>query len=76
MKPLGILLIVVGCLLVVVGVLFVIFNGLPYFGRMPGDVHVQGKNSSFFFPIVSCIIISIVLTIIVNVVLRLVLVLA
>lgn len=44
--------------------------GLPL-GRLPGDIHVEGKNFTFSFPIVTSIIASIVLTIVVNVVLRL-----
>ncbi|MFO7974640.1 MAG: DUF2905 domain-containing protein [Candidatus Hydrogenedentota bacterium] len=43
--------------------------GIPL-GRLPGDIHVEGDRSSFHFPIVTCIVVSIVLTIIVNIVLR------
>jgi hypothetical protein len=33
-------------------------------GRLPGDIAYRGKNSSFYFPIVTCIVISAVLTIV------------
>jgi len=44
-------------------------TGVPL-GRLPGDIHVQGERSSFHFPIVTCIVVSIVLTIILNIVAR------
>ncbi len=43
--------------------------GIPL-GRLPGDIHVQGEGSSFHFPIVTWIIVSVVLTLIVNIVAR------
>jgi hypothetical protein len=44
--------------------------GVPL-GRLPGDIHVEGDGSSFHFPIVTCIVVSIVLTILLNLVLKL-----
>lgn len=44
--------------------------GLPL-GRLPGDIVVRGERWSFYFPVVTGILISIVLTVILNVVLRL-----
>ncbi len=44
--------------------------GLPL-GRLPGDIHVEGKNGSFYFPVVTCILLSAVLTVILNIVIRL-----
>lgn len=40
--------------------------GIPL-GQLPGDLRVEGKNSSFYFPIVTCIVISIVLTVVLSV---------
>lgn len=63
-SDIGKLLIYLGLIMVVVGIL-IHFGGkfLPL-GRLPGDIHYQSGNSSFHFPIVSCILISIVLNII------------
>lgn len=36
-------------------------TGIPL-GRLPGDVHIKNDNSSFYFPITTCIIISIVIS--------------
>ena len=60
----GKMLIYIGILMVVVGVV-IHFGGkfLPL-GRLPGDIHYENGNTSFHFPIVSCIVISIVLNII------------
>jgi hypothetical protein len=43
--------------------------GIP-FGRLPGDIRIEGKNGSFYFPIVTSIVLSILLTIILNVIIR------
>jgi hypothetical protein len=40
-------------------------QGLPLkLGRLPGDIAVQGKHGSFYFPVVTCILLSVVLTLI------------
>ncbi len=57
---LGVLLVAVG--LVVMGGSKVSFFG---FGRLPGDIAYKGQNMSFYFPIVSCLVLSAVLTIVV-----------
>ena len=44
--------------------------GIP-FGRLPGDIRIEGKNGSFYFPIVSSILVSLILTIVLNVIARL-----
>ena len=44
--------------------------GIPL-GRLPGDIHIQNGNFSFYFPLVSSILISIVLTILLNIIIRL-----
>jgi hypothetical protein len=44
--------------------------GLPL-GRLPGDIRIEGRNGSFYFPIVTSIVLSLVLTIVLNVIVRL-----
>ena len=44
--------------------------GIPL-GRLPGDIHLEGQNVSFHFPLASSIIVSIVLTVLLNVIIRL-----
>lgn len=64
-REIGKLLVVVGIVLVIVGVFFVFGARVPFrLGRLPGDVAYQGKNTSFYFPIVTCIVLSVALTLI------------
>ena len=44
--------------------------GIPL-GRLPGDIRIEGENGSFYFPIVTSILVSILLTIILNIIVRL-----
>jgi len=37
-------------------------------GRLPGDIHIEGQNGSFYFPITTSILLSIVLTVLLNVI--------
>jgi Protein of unknown function (DUF2905) len=62
---LGKLLLVVGILLVGAGALLLFGARLPFrLGRLPGDVAYQGRHGSFYFPIVTCIVLSLALTLI------------
>jgi hypothetical protein len=65
MRELGKLVLVVGAILVVVGALLVSGVKMPFrLGRLPGDIAYQGRHGSFYFPIVTCIIVSVALTLI------------
>jgi hypothetical protein len=64
-RELGKLLVLFGIALVVVGAFFVFGGRLPFrLGRLPGDIVYEGKNGSFYFPIVTCIVLSIAFTVI------------
>ncbi|HVM49189.1 MAG TPA: DUF2905 domain-containing protein [Candidatus Acidoferrum sp.] len=58
----GKLLVVVGLVLVAVGVLLWSGLGRGWLGRLPGDVHYARGNFSFYFPVVTCLLLSVVLT--------------
>ncbi len=61
----GRILIVLGIVIFVLGVLFTLGERLPMrFGRLPGDIVVRGKHSVFYFPWVTCLLLSAVLTLI------------
>ena len=61
----GRLLIYAGIFLVVIGILVTLGGRLPVrFGRLPGDIVIRGKNTTFYFPVVTCLILSAVLTLI------------
>lgn len=58
----GKILIIIGIILIIAGGLFMFGSKIPFIGRMPGDISIQKKNFGFYFPITTCIIISIVLS--------------
>ena len=63
MTDLGKLLLVLGCVIFLVGAVLLLagkFN-LPL-GRLPGDIVYRGKNTVFYFPLTTCIVISVVLS--------------
>lgn len=66
---LGRILLIIGVVLVVLGGLAMLGVRLP-FGRLPGDIAVEGERGGFYFPIVTMIVISVVLTVLVNLFLR------
>jgi hypothetical protein len=70
MSPeLGRMLIIIGVVLVIIGLLAVLGVRLP-FGRLPGDIAIEGERGGIYIPIVTMLIISVVLTIVVNLFLR------
>jgi Protein of unknown function (DUF2905) len=59
----GRMLIVLGVFLVVLGLLLTIGEKLPLrLGRLPGDIYVRGKHTGFYFPIVTCLFLSVILS--------------
>ena len=66
---LGRVLLVVGIVLVIVGGLAVLGVRLP-FGRLPGDIAIEGERGGFYFPIVTMIVISVILTVLLNLFVR------
>jgi uncharacterized membrane protein YkgB len=59
---LGKMLILLGVLIIVVGFLLLIGEKVPWIGKLPGDIIIRKEKFSFYFPITTCIIISIILT--------------
>ena len=63
----GRFLINAGILLLIIGVLVILGERIGIrLGRLPGDIRVQGKNGAFYFPIVTCIILSVLLSLILS----------
>ena len=62
-QQLGRTLLFLGAVLMVLGALFYFGDRLPFrLGRLPGDVVHRGQRSTFYFPLVSCLLISVVLS--------------
>jgi len=62
---LGRVLIAIGLLVAALGVLILLGERLPVrLGRLPGDLIIRGKNSVFYFPLVTCLLISVILSVV------------
>jgi hypothetical protein len=61
----GILIVVIGVITTVIGGALMLLERSGFKG-LPGDIFVQKGGVTFFFPVISCIVISIVLTIVLN----------
>jgi len=61
---LGKLLIALGILIALMGLVLVLAGKIPWLGRLPGDFVYRGKNVTFFFPLMTSLIISVILSII------------
>jgi formate hydrogenlyase subunit 3/multisubunit Na+/H+ antiporter MnhD subunit len=56
-------LIALGIVILALGVVLTLGEKLPIrFGRLPGDIVIRGKNSAFYFPLVTCLLVSVVLS--------------
>ena len=66
MRDLGKLLLGFGALTVLLGLILIAAGNLsgkvPWLGRLPGDIHIERGSWSFYFPLATCLVISIVLT--------------
>lgn len=59
---LGKTLILLGVFIILIGLLLLVGEKIPWIGRLPGDIIIRKKNFTFYFPIVTSILISIILT--------------
>ena len=64
MSDLARVLIIVGVLLVVVGLALLLLPKLPWLGRLPGDIVIKRENFTFYFPLGTCILISVILSLV------------
>lgn len=66
----GKILIIIGVIFILAGLFFLAGGKLTFLGHLPGDIHFSKGNMEFFFPIVSCILVSVIGTIILNIFFR------
>jgi hypothetical protein len=61
----GRLLIALGAVLIILGLLLSLGVRLPFrIGRLPGDIYIKGRNSAFYFPLMTCLLLSFVLSLV------------
>jgi DUF2905 family protein len=58
------ILIVFGLLIALAGVVLLLVGRVPWLGRLPGDIHYQRGNFTFYFPLATSLLLSVVLTLI------------
>jgi hypothetical protein len=59
---LGKVIILFGVVLILLGGIIILFGKIPFIGKLPGDIHIQKKSFSFYFPMASSILISLILS--------------
>jgi len=56
-------LLALGLLIALAGVVLMLVGRVPWLGRLPGDIHFQRGNFSFYFPLATSLLLSVVLTV-------------
>ena len=55
-------LVALGLLIALAGVVIMLVGRVPWLGRLPGDIHIERGNFSFYFPLATSLLLSVVLT--------------
>ena len=67
----GKILLVAGIIITILGLILTFGEKiaiLKYFGKLPGDIRIEKDNFSFYFPIATCIVLSIIITVILKII--------
>jgi hypothetical protein len=64
MGGIGRILIYLGLFLVIVGIAFMFIGKIPWLGHLPGDITIERERFTFYFPLATCLIISVVLSLV------------
>jgi hypothetical protein len=62
-RSIGIFLVTAGVLVAAIGALFMLSGKVPWLGHLPGDIGIERKNFRVYFPLGTCLLLSIALTI-------------
>jgi len=60
----GKLLIILGLILTLLGLLLTFSGKVPFLGKLPGDLHIERENFSFYLPLGTCLLLSLVLSLV------------
>ncbi len=58
----GKILLIIGLIIAGLGLIMLAGDKIPWLGRLPGDLFFKGEKGSFYFPITTCILISIIIS--------------
>lgn len=64
MGAIGRMLIYLGLFLAIVGLILTLIGRIPWLGHLPGDITIERERFTFYFPLVTCLIISIILSLV------------
>lgn len=64
LAQMGKMLMSFGALMILLGAGMMLLGKIPGLGKLPGDIFIKGEHGSFYFPIVSCLVLSVLLSII------------
>jgi hypothetical protein len=66
MRELGRMLMIFGGVITLIGIALWSGFGAGWLGRLPGDIRIERGNTAFYFPIVTCIVVSVVLALLMS----------
>ena len=61
----GWMLLILGLVIAGVGLVWILAPAIPWLGRLPGDIRIERENFRFYFPLVTCLLLSLVLSLLV-----------
>jgi hypothetical protein len=64
----GRMLVLLGIVVVAIGLVMIFADRIPFLGKLPGDIVIRRKNFTFYFPVVTMLVVSILLTILFSVI--------
>jgi hypothetical protein len=64
MAGLGKSIIILGIIIIAFGILITFAGKIPWLGRLPGDIHIKRDNFTFYFPLATCILLSVLFSLI------------
>lgn len=70
MRSMGLILIILGAVLILIGLFWLAGERWSWWGRLPGDIRVEGQRFTFYAPLATCLVLSLLITIILNIILR------
>ena len=69
-EGIGRIIIIVGIVMVVLGLFLAFGARIPLLGKLPGDILIKKDGITFYFPVVTLLLLSVVMTLIINFILR------
>ncbi len=70
LEGLGKILIFFGIIMIIMGLGIAFIHKIPFLGKLPGDLYIKRNNFSFYFPIVTCLLLSLILSILLSLFIR------